>query len=393
LPLIILLTPFILRSQGVWSTLSSLPATGRAFSYVFSVGDTGYVCGGLNLGVTQSDFWAYHPGTDTWVQKSTPPLISRQGVTFVINGKAYLCTGMEIGNTTAHAEVWEYDPATDSWTQKNNFPGGARISAFGFAIGNKGYIGGGSFPAPNSFYYDFWEYDPANDSWTQIPNYPLPEYAGFGTFVVNGIGYVVGGLNSASITIPGNKVWSFNPTTNQWTQKNNFPINLGLTTGFSVAGEGYIVNGATQLGSNQQKINSLYKYNALADSWSLQANFPGPVRSSTHALVINNAVYAGQGLGLSSVYYTDWYKYVPAGTSSLHESNSMKTLDAYPNPASNMLMIQGADLSQPVTISDLNGRILKSSVTDPNYVDVSNLPAGLYILNNGQWHKPFTVKH
>lgn len=381
-------------SQGTWTTKASLPSTGRAFASVFSIGDTAYVCAGGNLGITQTDFWAYHPATDSWVQKSTPAYQMRQGVCFVVNGKAYMCTGIPIGSMSPVAEVWEYDPVTDQWTQKNNFPGGARLSSYSFAIGNKGYLGGGSTGQAGGLIYDFWEYEPATDTWTQIPNYPIPDYFGLAGFELNGLGYLVGGFGTGSpSTVPVNRVWCYNPATSQWTQKNNFPINIGQATGFTVAGSSYILNGTLQLGSNQTKTNTLYKYDSVNDSWSLQTNFPGTARSATHVAVINNVVYAGQGLGLSSAYYDDWYQYIPAGVSALSENTMEDKFSIAPNPASEYFKVMHEGIGKSVMISDLNGRKILENNNAESTIDVSRIPNGVYIVKLNGVHQRLIVQH
>lgn len=383
------------HAQGTWSTMASLPATGRAFSYVFSIGDTGYVCGGANLGTVQSEFWAYVPATNTWIQKTTPPFNAKQGVCFVVNNKAYLCTGMKAGLTTPTNEVWEFDPSTGAWSQKNNFPGGARISAYSLAIGSKGYLGGGSNTLPGGQLYDFWEYVPATDTWTQIPNYPITDYFGIATFEVNGIGYFVGGFGTGgSATIPTNNVWSFNPSNNQWTAKNDFPVNVGQSTGFTAAGSGYIVNGTTQLGSNQTKINDLYKYDSATDSWSMQTDFPSSVRSATHVFVINNMAYAGHGLGLSSAYYVDWYRYVPTGMSSLFETPNNHSLLLSPNPATSAVqIISEKGINAPVVLMDLQGRIITRIEDASEGLNVTMIPDGIYLVEMGGVYQRLVVRH
>ena len=62
-------------------------------------------------------------------------------------------------------DFWEYDPATDIWTKKASVGGDKRAHAIGFAINGKGYVCTG---VDNGAYDDdFWEYDPATDIWVE----------------------------------------------------------------------------------------------------------------------------------------------------------------------------------------------------------------------------------
>ncbi|HET6989765.1 MAG TPA: hypothetical protein VFJ43_00510, partial [Bacteroidia bacterium] len=59
------------------------------------------------------------------------------------------------------------------WIEKANFPGPARHRASAAAVGNRGYMGLGHINAIVDVLYDDWyEYDPGSDSWTQKANYP-----------------------------------------------------------------------------------------------------------------------------------------------------------------------------------------------------------------------------
>lgn len=382
---------FFASSQGIWNTKSSLPASQRANGFAFSIGDTGYVFAGNYLATSLTDLWAYIPATDTWIQRSSPAFTARFGFTFVLNGKAYVGTGI---STAVNNEVWEYDPSSDQWTQKNNFPGGARYGSFSFVIGNTGYIGSGYNPmsSPATIYHDVWAYDAVTDSWTQKANTSVPEYYGFSSFVINSNAVVVGGFGTGSPqTVPANKVWMYDPLMDQWTQKNNFPVTIGLATGFETGNEGYIATGAEQLGSNQIKLNTVYKYNSITDSWSLQAPFPGAGRSGMQAFVINGHVYAGTGLGLASAYYNDWYEYVPSSTTSLQETALQRVWKVYPNPVSEILYIEGNH--SDAFITDVYGRLV-ATLKGSNAIDVSLYPEGIYILNAGtRTSEKFWVKH
>ena len=103
---------------------------------------------------------------DVWQRKKPlgNSITPRYGaVSFTINGKAYIGTGIDASHTK---DFWEYDPVTNVWTQKADFAGKARAGAVAFSIGNTGFIGlGFSGTLANGYNSDFWQYNPVRDAW------------------------------------------------------------------------------------------------------------------------------------------------------------------------------------------------------------------------------------
>lgn len=67
---------------------------------------------------------------------------------------------------------------------------------------------------------------------------------------------------------------------------------------------------------------------------------------------------------------------VPAGTTGVEEVE-LNTINIYPNPANNMINVEGQDI-QMVQILDINGRI--AMTTSQSRIDISNLNAGVYMV-------------
>lgn len=95
---------------------------------------------------------------------------------FALNGNIYIGGGniQDRYESTLTKEIWMYRTSDDTWERKTDFPGEARIMTGYFSINNKGYIVGGR---ENSYYNnessnEVWEYDPNSDTWTQKNNYP-----------------------------------------------------------------------------------------------------------------------------------------------------------------------------------------------------------------------------
>jgi len=147
---------------------------------------------------------------------------------------------------------------SNNWIKKANFGGVGRHRSVGINIGNKGYIGLGHVNGTGNdiSYKDWWQYDPASDSWTQKANYPTVNH-GAVAFSANNKGYVGGGsyLNS--------EFFAYDPVTNSWTPIAPCPVTPGDIQAFSVQDKGYVYYGY-----------QLFEYNPANNSWTEKAPCP-----------------------------------------------------------------------------------------------------------------------
>lgn len=144
------------------------------------------------------------------------------------------------------------------WNQKSQFPKNGRHRAASFSIADKGYAGIGHMngTGTNINFKDWWEFDPATNSWTQKADYPVANYA-VSIFVANNIGYIGGGA------LLNGEFYGFNPLTNTWTQTANCPGFPQDETAFSINGKGYITDNG-----------NFYEYDPNTDQWTAKANCP-----------------------------------------------------------------------------------------------------------------------
>jgi N-acetylneuraminic acid mutarotase len=145
-----------------------------------------------------------------------------------------------------------------SWNQKADFGGIGRHRACGTAIYNKGYIGLGHVNGTglDISYKDWWEYDPASNSWTQKADYPIANH-GAVAFSVGKKGYVGGG------SYLNNEFYCYDPLLNTWQPIAPCPLSAGDTQGFSIQNKGYVYLG-----------NQLAQYDPVSNSWTLMADSP-----------------------------------------------------------------------------------------------------------------------
>jgi uncharacterized delta-60 repeat protein len=81
-------------------------------------------------------------------------------------------------------------------------------------------------------------------------------------------------------------------------------------------------------------------------------------------------------------------RYINDSTVTLISNLQNKKIEIYPQPARNILFINSSDITDfEIIIFDLCGKeIIKPGINSVNYIDISGIPAGIYILklNNGK---------
>jgi N-acetylneuraminic acid mutarotase len=235
-----------------WTQVAEFPGIPRNSATGFSAAGKGYIGFGYNGEIKLKDFWEYDPASNTWdsVTAANGPSARYGAVAFSINDIGYVGTGYD-GNYLK--DFWAFDPAGNTWTQKNSFGGSKRRDAVGFVIDGKGYICTG---VNNGTYEtDFYMYDPASDSWTarnKIENISDKSFDDDYTIKrSNSVAFVIGGkayIATGTIGSLKSDVWEYDPVTDLWDAK------TGLEPGtqsprtdavsFSTAsGRGFILTG------------------------------------------------------------------------------------------------------------------------------------------------------
>ncbi len=243
-----------------------------------------------------------------WVQKADFPGTARCAtVFFTIGNKGYMGTGFE---NILKKDFWEYDPVLDSWTQKADLTGPQRFNAAHFSIGNKGYVGLGSSTYPfYTWVTDFWEYNPASNTWVQKGNFPGNGRYTTISFSIGNKGYMGTGWDQST---PYYKdFWEYDPASDIWTQKSDFAgIQRQSTAFFVIGNKGYAGFGAT----GSSIYNDLWEYNPVNDLWTQMANLPGSIRNNACAFSIGNYGFVGLGSITYPVlsFLNDFWKYDPS---------------------------------------------------------------------------------
>ena len=242
--------------------------------------DTDYVFRGYIIDDSQEVYYSnphsYTSASSGWqtgVEDGEVPIELDRGMTgFSIGDKGYF--GLGVSNGSVQSGFWEYDISTDEITAIPDFPGTARKYAVAFSINGKGYVGLGGDDIETPL-IDFWEYDPDLDSWTQKADFIggtriVSSYTeeGLAVFTTDSYGYVGLGLNSGKTNFVSD-IYKFDPVANTWTLIAAYPGG-GTVIPFSGSLNN---NGIVGLGISTPPppitfVNSFWSYNESSDSWS-----------------------------------------------------------------------------------------------------------------------------
>jgi hypothetical protein len=219
----------------VWTQKADFGGGGVRNSSGFSVGDKGYIVGGLihfpfSSTVYKKFLWEYNPATNIWLQKADFPISQGMavGTAFSIGDKGYYGLG-ENGNTITN-NFWEYYPANDTWTQKSNCIISLGNPPASFTINGKGYV----------HRIDLVEYDPILNTWTQkssCPNYNNFPWA----FSIGNYGYI---LEDGNLSNNDGRMWRYDAASDTWVKIAAVPYTGGDGVGFCIGTNGYYGTGS-----------------------------------------------------------------------------------------------------------------------------------------------------
>jgi len=367
------------QTQNFWTKKSDFSGLKRERAVSFTIDGKGYIGTGVDTtDVVKADFWAYDPLLDAWTQVANIPGDARRNaVSFSINNLGYVGTGMNnadanLGNPLN--DFWAYDAVSNSWTTKASFPGSLSSGVYfatGFSADNKGYICGGK-RGPNNYTDEFWEYKPTTDQWTQRQNFPGGVRYQLCSFVVDNLAYIGLGVDQ---DVYRKDFWQYNPATNGWIQKNDFiGGERGAVSTFSLGQRGFIC-----LGSDGGFKGDLWEYNPFSDAWSPRAGYGGSNRKNAVAFTINNLAYVGTGKGVSGKKMS-MYSYSPYAILSTLES-VLSTIKVNQNQSEVNIYFENLR-QKTVSIYTISGQLiaLQESNEKNIHLNTSDYESSLYIL-------------
>jgi N-acetylneuraminic acid mutarotase len=245
------------------------------------------------------------PLPNSWVQRAAVPGGPLAGaVSFVVNGRVYVATGLR--NNFVNS-LYEYDPGQNAWQQRASLPADVRANGVGFAIGGFGYLGlGYNFRCAglceHYYFKDLWRYDPAQNHWTRMADFPGTARSSATAFVIGDTAYVTGGSSALD-----NDLWQYNPGANSWTKKTDYPGGCSARgAAFAIGTKGYVGLG---MGVNGY-CTDFWAYDPAANSWTPIDSFPGSARYDPVAFAVADSGFVAGG-GLDVIRLTDVWTYSP----------------------------------------------------------------------------------
>lgn len=256
---------------------------------------------------------------------------------FSIGQKGYMYSGLKSEvdqgflDYSYTRDFWEYDPKSDTWTQKADFAGFPRAEAVGFCINDKGYMGTGygivdTFGMPDTLKFDylndFWEYDPLTNLWKKRKNFPGKKRS-------NAVGFSVGTKGYIGLGDYYDDIWEYGPN-DDWVEKSRLhDLNdpeieyLQYATCFVIGNKAYIGTGETDFDIS----NVFIEFDPSENKWTRKADFSGDARVFAIGFSINDKGYIGLGTDDSDFvgdsFFTDIWKYDPI-------NNKWEQSDEYP---------------------------------------------------------------
>jgi N-acetylneuraminic acid mutarotase len=214
-------------------------------------------------------------------------------VGFAIHGKGYVALGRSGVRSGALKDCWEFNPDSNKWSQKANFPGVARVKAIAVVLDGLAYVGLG-FDLNYGFYNekghpkDFWTYNPATNSWTQKADFPGSYTDACISFTYKNMIYVGTGFDGTRFT---SELWKYNPAENTWSQLTNFP-------GIARVGAVCCTNGEhVYFGTGYATISldDWWEYFPDTDSWKQLKAMPDKGRENGLSFCIDNRYFVSTG--------------------------------------------------------------------------------------------------
>lgn len=186
-----------------------------------------------------------------------------------------------------------------NWSRMADFPDDGRVGGAGFTIGNRFFFGTG-YEEIYRQTNDFWEYNPTTDSWSGKAEFPV--YIAYATgFSINGIGYfALGKLGSQTY----NYLYRYESQNNTWAQMASKPGD-----GTTMDSPGFVIDGKAYIPA----AGRMYMYDPIANTWA-EKSYPQTLGyfGGGVAFSINGKGYLGVGwVHEKSSDVRDFYEYDP----------------------------------------------------------------------------------
>jgi|GEM_PF-656672 len=173
------------------------------------------------------------------------------------------------------------------WNAGINFPDTPRGKTTAFSINGNAYVlGSYSSGEPQT---NLWEYDTTTNQWTQRADYPGLAKSSYAVFTIGRKAYV--GLGYDSTTGYHNDFWEFDPANNIWTRKTDFPgkpREAAIAFGFANTG---IIGLGGNITTDEFNYTDIWRYSPSSNQWTKMNDFPGTATWSASSVAIDSIGY------------------------------------------------------------------------------------------------------
>jgi len=369
-------------------------------------------------------FFALFLNAQEWEQLNDAPFIAGHCNGFGVDGKAYILKGAQ-SFVPYTKQVWEYIADTDTWSQLADFPGTARGRANGDDWNGKYYYGFGK--SAEGDLNDLWEFDPAVGEFTELPSCPCEGRTGPGFVAHNDKIFIgAGRTNNENLrdwwvydmitqewsqkeNIPGvgrnnslqfgidefvyvgggrDASWfSYNITTEEWTEIDDYPKGRESGTQFSHEGKGYVLSGFI-LNDTLLPADYFLKYDPALDSWETLPPHPDGNRTKCSSFLIDEYLYfyGGYEYGLGDDDGRMWrYQIGETPNSAKEIVSTNQNIFISPNPFTDKIMIDfklGMPTNYQVEVFNLLGeKVYMKNISGNETINLASLTTGVYILS------------
>ena len=235
---------------------------------------------------------AYATTTQTsWTIGSSMPSARTEVAGAVLDGKIYVIGGFEEGGKATNI-VEVYDPQADRWNRISPLPIPLEHTAVSKYNGKLYVVGGYTVIDDKRTPTDkLFSYDPSTDKWTELKSMSEARGALTANFV-DGVLYAIGGEDSSLNTLK--KTEAYDPTTDTWSTKS--PMHTPRHHIVSVADDGkiYVIGGRQTGNFPGQNVDTNEVYDVKSGTWTLLEQMPTK-RSGLAAAMFNDSIYVFGG--------------------------------------------------------------------------------------------------
>lgn len=178
----------------------------------------------------------------------------------------------------------------DRWRKLANFPEGDRYKGGAFAINGKGYAGLGT-KMSNNIQKDLWEFDPVTEIWTRKADFPGNPRLIPHVFVNSNYGFVGGGINidNYSQSVSFTDFFKFDPSQNAWLKIADAPF---VDKNFTA------ISGSTSSNYHIANLSAgkFFRYSEESNSWAQTYSGEGAVYAAPFIFNIGTKIYFVGGI-------------------------------------------------------------------------------------------------